>query len=67
MKALKKAGLGDVPVVIGGIVPDDDERKLKKAGVSDVFHPGASREEIVGVVPELVRTARAARDKEVSA
>src|SRR5258708_28645629 len=50
MKALKKAGLGDVPVVVGGIVPDDDVRKLKKAGVSDVFHPGASREEIVSSV-----------------
>ena len=33
LKALKKAGLGEVPVVIGGIVPDEDERKLKKAGV----------------------------------
>ena len=33
MKALKKAGLEHVPVVIGGIVPDEDERKLKKAGV----------------------------------
>ena len=35
MKALKKAGLGEVPVVIGGIVPDEDERKLRKAGVKD--------------------------------
>ena len=67
MQALKKAKLGDVPVVVGGIVPDEDERKLKKAGVAHVFHPGASREEIVGIVSDLVRTARAARDKAVPA
>ena len=67
MKALKKAGLEHVPVVIGGIVPDEDERKLKKAGVRDVFHPGASREEIVSKVAELAGEARAAKDKEMLA
>jgi methylmalonyl-CoA mutase C-terminal domain/subunit len=67
MKALKKAGLEHVPVVIGGIVPDEDERKLRKAGVKEIFHPGASREEIVSKVAELAAAARAAKDKEVLA
>src|SRR5438552_8682290 len=67
LKALKKAGLGDVPVVIGGIVPDEDERKLKKAGVREIFHPGASREEIVSKVAKLAGQARAAKDKELVA
>ncbi len=67
LKALKKAGLGEVPVVIGGIVPDEDERKLKKAGVREIFHPGASREEIVSKVARLAGEARAARDKELLA
>ena len=67
MKALKKAGLGYLPVVVGGIVPDDDEKKLKKAGVRQVFHPGASREEIVSGVAALAAEARAAKDKEVFA
>ena len=67
MQALKKAKLGDVPVVVGGIVPDDDEKKLKKAGVAHVFHPGASREEIVSVVTDLVHEARAAKDSEILA
>ena len=40
LKALVKAGLGHLPVVMGGIVPDADESKLKKAGVRHVFHPG---------------------------
>jgi methylmalonyl-CoA mutase C-terminal domain/subunit len=67
LKALKKAGLGEVPVVVGGIVPDEDERKLKKAGVKEIFHPGASREEIVSKVARLAGEARAAKDKELLA
>lgn len=67
MKALKKAGLDYLPVVVGGIVPDDDEKKLKKAGVRQVFHPGASREEIVSGVAALAAQARAAKDKEAFA
>jgi methylmalonyl-CoA mutase C-terminal domain/subunit len=67
MQALKKARLVHIPVVVGGIVPDEDERKLRKAGVAHVFHPGAAREEIVSVVAGLARQARAARDKEVPA
>ena len=67
LKALKKAGLGGVPVVIGGIVPDEDERKLRKAGVKEIFHPGASREEIVSKVAKLAGEARAAKDREVLA
>src|SRR5262245_8573092 len=67
MKALKKAGLEHVPVVIGGIVPDEDERKLRKAGVRHVFHPGTSREEIVSRVAELASEARAAKAGEVPA
>jgi len=31
MKALAKAQLGHIPVVVGGIVPDGDEARLKKA------------------------------------
>jgi methylmalonyl-CoA mutase C-terminal domain/subunit len=67
MKALKKAGLGYLPVVIGGIVPDEDEKKLKKAGVRQVFHPGASREEIVSGVAALAAESRAAKEREVFA
>ncbi len=63
MKALKKAQLEHIPVVVGGIVPDDDEKKLKKAGVRHVFHPGASREEIVSRVAELASEARICQER----
>jgi len=36
---LRKAGLGDIKVVAGGIIPPEDEAALKDAGVSAVFSP----------------------------
>ncbi len=60
-KALSEAGLGHVRVVVGGIVPDEDESMLLDAGVSRVFHPGSTREEITSEVDELARHARDGR------
>ena len=59
IEALRAAGLGVVPVVIGGIVPDADERLLGEAGVARIFHPGAAREEIVAAITDLIEAARA--------
>ena len=36
---LRDLGLGDLPVVIGGIIPDEDAVKLRKAGVRRVYTP----------------------------
>src|SRR2546421_6036607 len=47
MELMKKEGLDDVLVVIGGIIPDQDITKLKELGVVEIFQPGASTEEIV--------------------
>lgn len=60
IEALAAAGLADVPVVIGGIVPDADEPLLAEAGVARVFHAGAGRAEIVDGIAELAGAARAA-------
>jgi len=57
-RALGEAGLGHVAVVVGGIVPDAEVDMLKSAGVARVFHPGASREEIVGAIAALAAEAR---------
>ncbi len=56
--ALKDAGLGHVQVTVGGIIPEADATELLKAGVARVFQPGASRQEVVEGVTDLVRTAR---------
>lgn len=47
MAALQEAGLSDVQVIIGGIVPAKDEVKLLECGVAKVFHPGTSLDDIV--------------------
>ncbi|MBF9047783.1 protein meaA [Rhodobacterales bacterium LSUCC0031] len=39
MTRLRAAGLGDVPVMVGGIIPDEDAEKLKSFGVSRVYTP----------------------------
>jgi len=60
MAALREAGLGDVAVIVGGIVPDEDEKSLLEAGVARVFHPGAAMQDIVACVRELAARTRAA-------
>lgn len=57
--ALRAAGLDDVRVIVGGIVPPKDERALHDAGVARVFHPGSSLEEIAEAVRALTRGRRA--------
>lgn len=60
MAALRDAGLAHIKVVVGGIVPDEDEASLLAAGVSKIFHPGSPREEIVAEISRLSADARAA-------
>ncbi len=46
MEGLRGAGLDDVVVVVGGIVPDQDIPLLEAAGVARVFTPGSPLEGI---------------------
>ncbi len=39
LAALEQAGVSDVPVVVGGIIPDADAAKLREAGVAAVYTP----------------------------
>ncbi|MCW5699709.1 MAG: protein meaA [Rhodospirillales bacterium] len=39
MERLRTEGLGDVPVVVGGIIPPDDADTLVKTGVTRVYTP----------------------------
>lgn len=61
MDALRTAGLGDVAVIVGGIVPDEDEKTLLESGVARVFHPGAALDDIARYVREVTPRVRAAR------
>lgn len=61
MRALREAGLGDVTVMVGGIVPDEDEGMLLEAGVARVFHPGSPLDDITVFVREAAARTRAAK------
>ena len=54
---LRDNGAEDVLVVLGGTIPDDDAAELKRAGVAEVFTPGAPTSEIVDFVRGAVGTA----------
>jgi len=58
MTALKDAEMTDVVVVVGGIVPDEDVLMLQRTGVSAVYHPGASRADIVTGLSSLISKTR---------
>ncbi|MDJ0947851.1 MAG: cobalamin-dependent protein [Alphaproteobacteria bacterium] len=60
--AMREAELGHVAVIVGGIVPEDEEAGLLEAGVARIFHPGVPREEIIRTVLDLTVQARAALD-----
>lgn len=55
---LRKAGLGHIGLLLGGIVPEDERAALLQAGVSAIFGPGSSREQIVDHVAALAAKAR---------
>ncbi len=55
MELMKKESLDDVLVVAGGIIPDQDISKLKELGVSEIFQPGASTEDIIAYIRANVR------------
>lgn len=52
MKLLAEHGIEDIQVILGGIIPDADIPRLKAQGVSAIFQPGASMEEIVRFLRE---------------
>jgi len=53
MELLKAKQAEDVVVILGGTIPADDIPELKRLGVSEIFTPGASTQDIV----EFVRGA----------
>lgn len=55
MELLKKAGASDILVTAGGIVPADDVPKLKKLGISAVFGPGTTLDDIVDYIRKNVK------------
>ncbi len=53
VEALKKHGAEDIPVIGGGIIPEEDIEELERRGIKKVFTPGTPMEEIIETFREL--------------
>ncbi len=63
LDGLRAAGLDDVPLVVGGIIPESDAAELEQLGVAEVFTPkDFGLTEIMDVVVGAVRRARGLDD-----
>jgi methylmalonyl-CoA mutase C-terminal domain/subunit len=54
VELLKEKGADDIVVCGGGIFPEEDITKLKRAGIKEIFTPGTPLSEVVGWVEEHV-------------
>ena len=55
LELLEANKAGDVAVIGGGIIPEEDISKLKKLGIKEIFLPGTSLDKIVGWVKDNVK------------
>jgi methylmalonyl-CoA mutase, C-terminal domain len=50
IELLRKQGMDDVVVVVGGIIPDEDVATLQGMGVQGVFGPGTDTQDIIDFI-----------------
>jgi methylmalonyl-CoA mutase C-terminal domain/subunit len=55
VELMRERDVDDVVVIAGGTIPGDDISELKKIGVSEIFTPGASTQEIIDFVRGAVK------------
>ncbi len=55
LELLKSQGQDDVPVLVGGIIPDQDVSGLQALGVTSVFGPGTKTEAIIEAFHSAIR------------
>jgi methylmalonyl-CoA mutase C-terminal domain/subunit len=57
VERMRQVGVGDMPVIVGGIVGKRDADKLREMGVAAVFRPGAKLADIVTCVRQAVASS----------
>lgn len=55
MGNLASVGANDMLVIVGGIIPANDVKRLKALGIAEVFGPGTSAESIIQFIRRNVR------------
>lgn len=58
MELMRQKGMNDVLLTGGGIIPDEDARQLKAAGVGQLFPPGTPTTEVANYIRDWVRKNR---------
>ena len=61
VQALRNAGAGDIPVLGGGIIPDEDIGPLKDAGIIEVYTPGTPVTQIIAAFRSACEKQEAGR------
>jgi len=56
VEALQKSGAADIPVLGGGVIPDEDIPLLKDAGIVAVFTPGTPIDRIIEAFRDACET-----------
>ncbi|MFL2784178.1 MAG: cobalamin B12-binding domain-containing protein [Dehalococcoidia bacterium] len=54
IEGLEEAGMEDILIIAGGIIPDSDRETLQDMGVSSIFGPGTSTSDIINFIEENV-------------
>jgi methylmalonyl-CoA mutase C-terminal domain/subunit len=55
---LREKGAGDIALLAGGIIPEEDIIVLKKSGILEIFTPGASTQQIIDFVRARIHPRR---------
>ena len=62
IKLLEEQDAGDIPVLLGGIIPDQDFPEMEAAGVKGILTPGTTLEQVVAKVKGAAEAKWAAED-----
>ncbi|MDJ0850911.1 MAG: cobalamin B12-binding domain-containing protein [Myxococcota bacterium] len=57
LELLREQGAGDVPVLVGGLIPDEDRSALEEMGVAGVFTAGTPISEVAEFITSHVAAA----------
>ena len=60
------AGIPDIPITVGGIIPEEDHEPLRKARIDGIFNPGTPMKTIIEAIQKLATEQRARREAAAS-
>ena len=56
-ETLNASGMTDVPLIVGGIIPDEDKPALQALGITGIFGPGANTADIAAYIRTMIHPA----------